>query len=131
MSGSFSLVEKLAVTAAFCAMVAVAVGTESDPGIVAQAKPPPQSAVRGLPPDVGNEAPTPASRFAAKAPVWWQSESPAPVAYNRSAQAPRTGGEISSVPGQIPFPTLPSEPDMEANMSGPFTGPMHAPDQRY
>ena len=35
MSGSFSLTEKLAVAAAFCAVVAMGVGTEDDPGIVA------------------------------------------------------------------------------------------------
>ena len=35
MSGSFSLTEKLAVAAAFCAIVAMGVGTEDDPGIVA------------------------------------------------------------------------------------------------
>lgn len=35
MSGSFSLTEKLAVATAFCAIVAMGVGTEEDPGIVA------------------------------------------------------------------------------------------------
>lgn len=35
MSGSFSLTEKLAVAAAFCALVAMGVGTEEDPGVVA------------------------------------------------------------------------------------------------
>ena len=35
MSGSFSLTEKLAVAAAFCAIVAMGVGTEEDPGVVA------------------------------------------------------------------------------------------------
>ena len=38
MSGSFSLVEKLAVAGAFCALVAMAVGTETDPGVVAETK---------------------------------------------------------------------------------------------
>ena len=35
MSGSFSLTEKLAVAAAFCAIVAMGVGTDEDPGVVA------------------------------------------------------------------------------------------------
>jgi hypothetical protein len=39
VSGSFSLVEKLAVAGAFCAMMVMAVGTEEDPGVVAAADP--------------------------------------------------------------------------------------------
>lgn len=35
MFGSFSLVEKLAVAGAFCALIAMGVGTEDDPGIIA------------------------------------------------------------------------------------------------
>lgn len=38
MSGSFSLAEKLAVAGAFCAIVVMAVGTESDPGVIASSK---------------------------------------------------------------------------------------------
>lgn len=37
-SGSFSLTEKLAVTGAFLAIVALAVGTEDDPGVVVTSK---------------------------------------------------------------------------------------------
>ena len=37
MAGSISLAEKLAVAAAFCALVAMAVGTDEDPGIIASA----------------------------------------------------------------------------------------------
>lgn len=35
MTGAFSLTEKLAVAGAFCALVAMAVGTEEDPGVIA------------------------------------------------------------------------------------------------
>lgn len=38
MAGSFSLVEKIAVAGAFCALVAMAVGTETDPGVIAAAQ---------------------------------------------------------------------------------------------
>lgn len=81
--GSFSLVEKLAVTVAFCALVAMAVGTEDDPGVVAQtqqdmtaqsgspilhndpplpipAPPPPPVAELAAPPPLAPPVPTPA-----------------------------------------------------------------------
>ncbi len=34
MAGSFSLIEKVALAGAFCALVAMAVGTERDPGVL-------------------------------------------------------------------------------------------------
>lgn len=45
MSGSFSLTEKLTVAAAFCAIVALGVGTEQDPGVIATSQAEPDTAV--------------------------------------------------------------------------------------
>ena len=45
MSGSFSLAEKLAVAAAFCALVVMVVGTESDPGVIATSQTEPGKAI--------------------------------------------------------------------------------------
>lgn len=101
-----SLVEKLAITGAFLALVALAVGTENDPGIVvtgteglARAEKPSASDMT-----TASEAPSnPDSEIAPEAPPAVVMQTPVSPATRSVLPTPR---ETQSAPGELPPGTL-------------------------
>lgn len=98
MSGSFSLVEKLAVVGAFCALVVLAVGTESDPGVVAASQAQPRTAIATAHKAVPGKS----------ASDWWSPSSGAPAAVADGARpAPPPPEILPPGFGATPSPDLP------------------------
>lgn len=100
MAGSFSLVEKIAVSGAFCAIVAMGIGTETDPGVIAEQK----VATNGAPRAAGGaDQPRAAARS-----VYWRLDPGAAPASNPPPQAPEPPPEkLPPGFGAAPAPDLP------------------------
>ncbi|HEU4820418.1 MAG TPA: hypothetical protein VFS87_04600 [Qipengyuania sp.] len=102
MSGaSFSLTEKLAVTGAFLALVALAVGTEDDPGLVVTG----QEAVTELrpaaPPPAASPAP-PASETPPSSPSLAEPATP-PAALKPPTEVEDGAGQFDPELGRVPL----------------------------
>ena len=100
MAGSFSLVEKIAVSGAFCAIVAMGIGTETDPGVIAEQK----AATDGAP----RVADTVAQPGAAPRPVYWRLDPGAATVSRLPPQGPVPRPEkLPPGFGAAPAPDLP------------------------
>lgn len=101
MAGSFSLVEKIAVSGAFCAIVAMGIGTESDPGVIAEQKVATDAAPRT------RDAAAPREATAARSAYWRRDPGEAPSGL---AAPPEPAAPPEILPpgfGAAPSPDLP------------------------
>lgn len=97
MAGSFSLAEKIAVAGAFCALVAMAVGTEADPGVIVPGR---DDTTRIVAPERAADPKHPVS--------YWSRSDATPV--GRGGPAPVSSPEPEILPpgfGATPPPDLP------------------------
>ena len=98
MSASFPFIEKVAVAGAFCALVAMAVGTESEPGVIAATKTQPGQTIASASQAAG-------AKLSAN---WWGLADRAPASHRGGSQpAPPPPEILPPGFGATPSPDLP------------------------